>query len=253
MLAADIVYDAMIKRMYMKNVRWLSIIICLGFSAIASAEAPLSVFDNQYKAKLYGFSIDVRSRLTPSADGTYEFFFKADSFVGSVTETSQIIWNETTQTVKPKHYSYKREGLGKSREEELSFDWDNQTVINLVKNTTWPMLGNHNIQDDLSYQLQLRQDLLAGKRKFSYRLSNGKKIKEYNFEIVDEETLDTPMGEVKTIKVKRTYTKDSRATYAWFAKDYQYLLIRLQQEENDSIYTINISKASLNGKAIKHF
>lgn len=237
----------------MNNLRWLVAIICFSISAVASADDGLSAFDNQYKAKLYGFSIDVRSRLTPSPDGSYELYFNADSFVGSVTETSVLNWDAHAQTVIPRHYSYKRSGLGKSREEELNFDWEKHTVNNPLKNTSWAMVGNHDIQDDLSYQLQLRQDLMAGKKKFIYRISNGKKIKEYYFEVVDEEILNTPLGNVQTVKVKRSYTKDARATYAWFAKDYQYLLIRLQQEENDSIYTINISKASLNGKAIKHF
>jgi hypothetical protein len=237
----------------MKNMRRLLAIICFSISAIASAEEALSVFDNQYKAKLYGFSVEVNSRLTPQADGTYELYFKADSFVGSVTEKSLLSWDAASHRVIPKHYSYVRDGLGKSREEELNFDWEKFTVYNPKKNTTWAMVGGHDLQDDLSYQLQLRQDLLAGKNKFVYRISNGKKVKEYFFEIVGEETLDTPLGDVKTIKVKRSYLKGSRATYAWFAKEYQYLLIRLQQEENDSIYTINISKASLNGNAIKHF
>jgi hypothetical protein len=237
----------------MNNLRRLVVIVCFSISAIASADETLSVFDNQYKAKLYGFSIDVRSRLTPSPDGSYELYFKADSLIGSVTETSSLNWDATTQIVKPRHYTYKRSSLAKSREEELNFDWAKRIVSNPLNNTNWAMTGNHDIQDDLSYQLQLRQDLLAGKKKFIYHISNGKKIKEYYFEVVDEETLDTPLGDVQTVKVKRSYTNDARATYAWFAKDYQYLLIRLQQEENDSIYTININKASLNGKAIKHF
>jgi hypothetical protein len=39
----------------------------------------------------------------------------------------------------------------------------------------------------------------------------------------------------------------------WFAKKFHYMLVRLQQEENGSAYTIYLSKASLNGKAIEHF
>jgi hypothetical protein len=65
--------------------------------------------------------------------------------------------------------------------------------------------------------------------------------------------LDTPLGEVTTVKVKRSNAKDAAVTHAWFAKNFQYLLVRLQQEENGSAYTIYLSKATLNGKAIEHF
>jgi len=81
-----------------------------------------------------------------------------------------------------------------------------------------------------------------------------KKLKQYRFEVVGEETLDTPLGKVTTIKVRRKENNnEEREIYAWFAKDFQYLLVRLQQEENGSAYTIYLSKASLNGKAIEHF
>jgi hypothetical protein len=101
--------------------------------------------------------------------------------------------------------------------------------------------------------VQLSQDLIAGKNNFSYTVTNGRKIKTYKFEIIGEEVLKTPLGEVKTVKVKRSRENDDLVTYAWFAKDFQYLLVRMQQEEDGSDYTIYINKASINGKVIEHF
>jgi len=231
----------------------LSVSLTLLTMSMAQAVPAPSSFETSYNAKLYGFNISATSRLSPLPNGNYEYYFNADSMVGKVTEMTEVIWNAKEQRIIPQRYIYQRKGMGKNRDDELVFDWSANKVTN-VKNAQSQVLdAAKNIQDSLSYQIQLSQDLIAGKKQFDYSIANGRKIKQYKFEIVGEEVLTTPLGDVKTLKVKRTRDKSELVTYAWFAKDFQYLLVRLQQEENGSAYTIYISKASLNGKAIDHF
>lgn len=229
----------------------LSIAVFLSPATMA-ADAP-KTFDNQYKAKLYGFNITVTNRLTKTADNQYELLFKADSMIGSITELSKMQWNPAQQTISPLHYSYARRGLSKDRTAELSFDWKNKTVTNNVQKTNWQMDIAQKVQDKLSYQVQMQQDLLNGHKNFVYQIADGGRLKEYKFEIVGEELLDTPLGKVNTIKVKRSRENDERVTYAWLAKNWNYLLVRLQQEEKGDAYTIYIHKATVDGKAIEKF
>ncbi len=219
---------------------------------VTAADAP-TTFDNQYKAKLYGFNITVTNRLSKTADNQYDLLFKAESMLGSITEQSKLQWNPVQQTVSPLHYSYARRGVGKDRTAELSFDWKKKTVTNNVQKTSWQMDIAQKVQDKLSYQIQMQQDLLNGQKSFTYQIADGGRLKEYKFTIVGEEMLDTPLGKVNTIKVKRSRDNDERVTYAWLAKDWSYLLVRLQQEEKGDAYTIYIHKASRNGKAIEKF
>ncbi len=99
----------------------------------------------------------------------------------------------------------------------------------------------------------MQQDLLNGQKNFTYQIADGGRLKEYKFMTVGEEMLDTPLGKVNTIKVKRSRENDERVTYAWLAKDWNYLLVRLQQEEKGEAYTIYIHTAILDGKAIEKF
>ncbi|WP_189416229.1 DUF3108 domain-containing protein [Cellvibrio zantedeschiae] len=236
----------------MARLGWLVGIVLLQITNLAHA-GELTPFENKYSAKLYGFTIDVTSKLNAQADGIFEFSFDANSTLGRVTETSQFKWNSAEDFATPLQYHYKRTGVGKNKEQILNFDWAKNEVINTKNDARMALDASKKIQDSLSYQLQLRQDLMAKKKNLSYLITNAKKNKEYKFEIVGDEVLDTPLGKVNTVKIKRVQTSDERETYAWFAKDFQYLLVRLQQEENGSAYTIYISKASLNGKAIEHF
>lgn len=241
----------------MRVARWCLGLIAIVLASGAAAEATateLSTFDNQYTAKMYGFGIIVTSSLRPKGDNRFEFYFGANAMIGDVTEISEFSWSAKDQLVTPQHYFYTRTGLGKNRREDLQFDWNNKQVTSAARKSSLPLDATQKIQDSLSYQVQLRQDLIAGKTNLSYSITNGRKIKQYRFEVVGEETLDTPLGKVATVKVRRKEdNNEEREIYAWFAKDFQYLLVRLQQEENGSAYTIYLSKASLNGKAIEHF
>lgn len=237
----------------MLSLRTSAFIILAAFSSLATAADAPKTFDNEYKAKLYGFNITVTNRLTKTADNQYDLLFKADSVIGNITEQSKMQWSSEQQTISPLHYSYSRRGLSKDRTAELSFDWKNKSVTNNVQKTSWQMDIAQKVQDKLSYQIQMQQDLLNGKKDFTYQIADGGRLKEYKFTVVGEEMLDTPLGKVNTLKVKRSREKDERVTYAWLAKDWNYLLVRLQQEEKGEAYTIYIHKATLDGKAIEKF
>lgn len=237
----------------MLNFRTWIIAGVLLLSNIALANNKPQVFDNEYKTKLYGFNILVTNKLTLVNENEYHLLFKFDSMLGSITETSTMRWNGEKNLVTPQHYVYQRRGLGKDRDADLRFDWTKKIVANHVQGSQWQMDVVEKVQDKLSYQLQLQQDFIAGKDKFSYQIADGGHLKVYKFEKVAEEVLETPLGRVKTVKVKRSRDNDERVTYAWLAKDWNYMLVRLQQEEKGNINTIYITKASLNGKPITQF
>ena len=237
----------------MPSLRLLLLFSLLLTSTLSLAVEPPKTFENQYKAKLYGFNITVTNRLTKTDNNRYDLLFQFDSMIGSITETSHMQWDQTKQIIKPLHYTYKRRGLGKDRDADLSFDWDKKTVINKVQKTNWQMDITQRVQDKLSYQIQLQQDLINNQKNFSYQIADGGHLKEDKFVTLGEEVLDTPLGKVNTVKVKRSRDNDKRVTYAWLAKDWNYLLVRLQQEEKGSTSTIYIHKATQDGKVIEKF
>src|SRR5690625_5259062 len=109
------------------------------------------------------------------------------------------------------------------------------------------------VQDPLSYQVQLQRDLIDGRENLSYQIANNGGLRAYSFEVVDEEVLETPLGKVNTVKVMRSRKNHDRVTYAWLAKGWGYLLVRLQQQEDGESHTICITKSELNGERIKRF
>src|SRR5690625_8003441 len=101
------------------------------------------------------------------------------------------------------------------------------------------------VQDPLSYQVQLQRDLIDGRENLSYQIANNGGLREYSFEVVDEEVLETPLRKVNTVKVMRSRKNHDRVTYAWLAKDWDNLLRRLQQQEDGESHTISHTNTDL--------
>ena len=58
-------------------------------------------------------------------------------------------------------------------------------------------------------------------------------IKNYVYQYDGEEELMLPYGLVKTIRLKREVIEKKRVTYAWFAPELNYLLVKLNQTKGD--------------------
>lgn len=230
----------------------LTLALTLLITAGVRADMPTS-FENEYSTRIFGIKVTVTHELTDLDEGGQQLRFEADSWIGNIEEVTQFNWTEDHTVVQPRKYFYKRRGLGRDRDAELTFDWDKERVTNDVQGISWDMDISKNVQDKISYQIQLQRDLIAGRDNLVYQIADGGELKQYRFEIVGEETLGTPLGKVDTVKVMRSRDDDDRVTYAWLAKDWDFLLIRLQQKEDGDSHSITINKAKLNGKKIERF
>lgn len=147
-------------------------------------------------------------------------------------------------------YRFQRLGTGKDKDDKYYFDRqthqvkDRNEVIRLGREGF-----DSSILDQLSYQLQLEMDFRAGKRQFDYQAINRKGVlRRYQFEILaSEETLSLPFGEVNTVKLHRITDNTKRKTYAWFCPQLDYLMVRLQQfEDNKENFNIALKDVHWN-------
>ncbi len=229
-------------------------LLSFSFAVHASQdESPTVVpdlFSATYEADYGTFTLKATRTLRKLPNNHYQLYFKAHHWLGKIDEVSEFDIDQEGQLI-PHLYTYSRTGLGRNRSAILNFDWDKKRVSNNVQNKEWSMDLPVNALDKLSYQLQLRTDLLNNKVEMEYKVADGGHTKVYDFEIMGEELLDTPVGKLKAVKVKRMRRNNSRVTYLWLALDWNHLLVRLQQKEKDGkTYEINLTEAQLNGKTI---
>jgi hypothetical protein len=227
--------------------------VCLCVLTIASAahaDSPKE-FDNQYQTKLFGVTVKVTNRFSAIGANQYELLLQAEAALGSITETSRIYWDDEKELFVPLHYTYMRRSFGRRKTLALSFDWENQQVVNLTELKTWPLGTAENVQDKLSYQVQMQQDLLRGKQNFEYQVADKNGLQAYEFSPMGEESLDSALGQVDAVKLRRVHGKGKRVTTAWLAKEWGYLMMRLEHKEKGSTSVLDIQRASVAGKQIE--
>ena len=182
-------------------------------------------------------------QLTYLDDGTikysYQNYIEWLIFSDERQETSILTLDNNKVT--PLSYRYKREGTGRDKFYHWSYDHKNGTAKNVKDNRTIKIDFSNGLQDKLSYHLQHRINLINAYKKldstkmnkqtiFSYPvISTSGSIKNYIYQYDGEEEIMLPYGLIKTVKFKREIANKKRITYAWFAPELDFLLVKLYQ------------------------
>jgi len=215
--------------------------------ALAADTGALKAFHATYQVVSEG-SISMKGEservLSQNADNKWLLKSRASALFASIEESSLFSLNQNQIT--PHQYLYNRKVLGKTRKANLSFDWQTQTVTNDVNNKPWKMDIQPGVMDKLSYQLQLQSDVAAGKKKFSYNVADGGRLKNYNFAVKGKETINTPAGNFNAVRVERIYTEaKDRQTLIWFAPALDYQMVKLyRQEKKDKIFSLELKTSN---------
>jgi hypothetical protein len=228
--------------------------LCLMLSHLnAQASAPIAPFRATYTSEwndLISVTAQATQELKVGSDGKYEFSFVVNHALLKLNENSTFTW--PSSQIVPSEYHYRQITMGFERKKEALFDWTKNTASNPDTKKPWTVSVAPNTLDRLSYQLQLRADIKAGKKDLAYVLVDNGKLKTYKFNVLGSEIIKTPFGAIDTVKVERVLKPgDDRQTTFWLAKQWDYLLVKFKQTENGKLYEINLSEATVNGKSIK--
>lgn len=188
-----------------------------------------------------GISIKVEGTqtLSKTPDNQWLFSFEAETFFASLSEKVKFKVDEGQ--ISPLLYEYHTSAFGKKRDAILTFDWQKNRVRNDIKNKPWHMDIQAGVLDKLSIQLQIRQDLKQNKPQLDYLIADGGKLKPWHFERLGQEVIDTQLGQINAIKVKREGTgKKAKTTTFWFAPKYDYLLVKLLHKEKKESYKLEL-------------
>ena len=216
--------------------------------------ADLQPFSASYTAdwKQLPMSGQASRSLESTGNGVWKLSFKASMMIASLTEESTLTLDK--DTLLPQSYHFERGGLGKAKKADLDFDWTAKMVTGTDRGDAVKIPLNRGMVDKSTYQLALQHDVAAGKKTMSYQVVDDGEVETYDFRVLGTEKVDTKAGKIDAIKVERVRdpTQSKRITVMWFAKDWDYLLVRLQQVETDGKeYNIMLSDGTVNGKAVK--
>lgn len=209
-------------------------------------------YEATWKAGWFPITVDATRKLSKTEDGLWQLTFEAYSSIADLHEESQ--YSIVNNTVKPHHYRYKTSGFLSKKRRAQTFDWDKQQVW-VPERDEWAdyelTLG---IQDNLSYQEQIRLDLMAGKTEFSYEVAYKNRLKHYEFKVAKQGQTKTKQGLINTVEVTQEKENSKESTRIWFAIDYEYLLIKLEtKQKNGDSNTISLKNATMGNRTLQGF
>jgi hypothetical protein len=207
-------------------------------SAAAAADLP-QAFEAHYSLYRAGAKVAEMLRVfTRLDDGIYRYRSETRTTgLFSVFRKDHVIeqsnWRLQDGELRPLQYLYEHSGGKKDRNVAVTFDWEAQRITNTVNGHSWRMPAEPKVMDKLLYQLAIMHDLKAGRSDLAYTIADGGKIKTYNFELLGEETISTPLGKLDTIKVSRLRVNSKRETVFWCAEKLHFLPVRVENIETD--------------------
>lgn len=223
-------------------------------STTSVASPSLKTYEARYEARAMGLSATAYRTLQLIEGEIYQLqnsltltLFGAD--VGSVTETSRFLWQASDLT--PLQYSYEQTGIS-DRSERVEFDWNNNVAQSSQDGESWSLPLQHGIMDKLSYSTRLGRDISErGMSEVSYNIIDAEDIDVHVYRVAAEEVLSTPAGNLNTVRIERVRREgSSRSTTVWLAKDWDYLLVRLEQINGSRTTELSLESATVNGELL---
>lgn len=210
------------------------VVVLTAFLCLPAATASTVLFEATYKGEYSGWNVTLVRTLTQTEEGQYKLTSSAKNLFASIEESS--LFNMKQNQIVPLDYRYSRKVFGTRKEEAIAYDW--QKAIAQFERSDKP--GKETIHeltpgvlDPSLYQLQLQKDLFTGKKELSYRFVKRNKIKNYDFDIVREETLTLGGKERRAVVLERADVKDDRLTKVWLIPELHYQIGKIFHRDED--------------------
>ncbi|WP_185960691.1 DUF3108 domain-containing protein [Aliidiomarina halalkaliphila] len=162
----------------------------------------------------------------------YETFSRASLFILSDRRFNETYFRLHEGQVQPLSFEYERRGTGSNRHYSVIFDRENAT-LRPTNGDPVAAEWRDDLLDANAVLHQLQIDVALGKAEtFEYHLiDDDGSLTTYEFAVDKRERIVVNNEQVETVRVSRVRDHDRRETYFWFAPEWNYTLVRMQQIE----------------------
>ncbi|HXH03089.1 MAG TPA: DUF3108 domain-containing protein [Candidatus Competibacteraceae bacterium] len=133
--------------------------------------------------------------------------------------------------VLPQLYRQQRSGGKRSHDIRTVFDWSQGRVQTSVNQQQASLRLPVGAVDPLSLHLKVMTDLKRSVLAAQYTFLDESELKTYQVQRQGEELLKTPLGTLRTVRVKQQKPDSTRITTLWFAPELDYLPVQIAQEK----------------------
>jgi hypothetical protein len=207
-----------------------------------------------YTAKYNGMSVKAVRELQKTDRG-YRIISSVIGLLGGINEQENFHIDESGR-IKTDDFFSEKSIVGTKSIEKLVVNHDLNSAVYTRKKKIRELHNVANYLGPVSYQLQLRHDLktitnTVDSRPPTYQVMSRGRVKDYIFEVLGEELLDTGVGRLKTLKVQRVRDDSKRQTVLWMAPDWGFLIVKIWQKDSDGEdYEMLLETANFGGHTV---
>ena len=206
--------------------------------------APAS-FEASYRIEHRGMHVaDARFVLAP-AERPNEYSFRSEtrprglaSLVRRGRPTEASLFRIEGESVVPLSYEL-RDGTRKGEDNiAVEFDWGDLQATSSYRGDTVQLPLDEPVLTRLALQVQVMEELAAGRQPSSYLLVHRNELKRYDYEALGSETLKTKIGALETERYIQQRQGSSRRILLWLAPELGYMPVRMEQQRKGKTRTV---------------
>ena len=185
----------------------------------------------------------IRELITHEEDGKRTIQFNAKFPLGRIKIISNF--TEVNNLITSSKYFVDVKWTLISDKRTLKFDQATRILTSTGKfKWSQDLLKNENVFDPLNVQIQIRKNVIAGMKKFSLMLPDLKSgaIEKNNYKIVENEKFEVEGINYQCIVVERIRLQDDRTTRYFLAPELDYLIIKVEDEDQDGDTSLELKK-----------
>jgi hypothetical protein len=231
----------------LEGIRGLAVLTLAAGCALARGAAPdgLMPYTATYAGIWHGMKVAVSTLKLEHTGDTWTYTARSQArgvgrLASGVFPPHQVsVVQVGDQGVLPQ--SFKSSGGESAKSIDLKYDWQAKKVTGTYEGSAVDLPLTPQVQDDGSVQLALMVAILAGHLPPTVQLIDKNSVREYQFTRDGEETLKTPMGDVRTVVFKSQKQYSPRITRFWCAPDRGYVPMQVEQKKGDDVqWTLRI-------------
>lgn len=219
--------------------KFLALLLLLTGAASAT-EAPmtrLTGFSASYEVSLNNlpFRATAHETLVPLDNGHWRLELRIESFLLDTTEFSVFRWDGDNCHAVPEHYGYARSGIGRDQNLNMRFDFNRKV---LTRNdgeqiSTIPITGR--VEDKLGHTMAVACRVARGERgELGVDVAWDHDVRHFDYRVGgQEETVSTPAGNYRALRVERERGDSERVTTTWLAPATGWRAVQMRHSEGD--------------------
>lgn len=196
----------------------------------------------------YSFTIEDKykgtaTRTLNKSGNTWKYNVNA-RVAGVATAAQNSTFSINGNNVVPTQASTTYKLLGVGRTHKLDFNPSSKKVVSNYRGKSTTLNMAQQAFDDLSLEVQIRQDLLNGKFSGNYYMAKKDKIEKTPFKKSGNTKITVPAGTFDTVRVDRVHDDNSRSTSFWLAPSLDYLPVKVSQINDGKKMDLELTKVN---------